>query len=68
VDKKTGQPIQTGLGSDITPSINHFMSLKKAELRGQERPGSYERALAAIWKSNPSWCQKANLPRPEEAI
>jgi hypothetical protein len=68
VDKKTGQPIQTGVGSANTPSINHFASLKKAELRGQERPGSYEKALADIWKKNPDWCQRANLPRPEEAI
>ena len=65
---KHGVPIPTGVGSDINQSINHFASLKKAELRGLERPGSYERALSDIWKKNPEWCRRADLPKPEEAI
>jgi hypothetical protein len=68
VDKKTGLPVQGGVGSDLNPSINHFASLKKRELQGHERPGSYERALSDIWKKNPEWCRRADLPKPEEAI
>jgi hypothetical protein len=65
---KAGNPIQQGIGSENNPSVNHLSSLKKRESLGQERPGTYEKALADTWARHPDWCAKANLPKPEEAI
>ena len=65
---KAGNPIQQGIGSADNPSTNHLAALKKRESLGQERPGSYEKALADVSRRHPDWCAKANLPKPEEAI
>lgn len=44
---RDGEPLQAGIGSPGNLNGNHFAALKKAEQNGRERPGSYEKAIAA---------------------
>jgi hypothetical protein len=60
---RNGKPIEQGVGSAANPSLNHFMALKKAEMAGVEAVGSYDRAVAALWKTDPARARKIGLPR-----
>ena len=54
-----GNWIEQGIGSKGHETINHFAALRKFE--GEE---SYRRAVAEIWKRDPSHAQKLGLPQP----
>jgi len=60
---KNGQPIQQGLGSEKNPSINHYAALKKAEQQGREAPGSWEKAVKALWRTDPEKARSLGLPQ-----
>lgn len=67
VDPKTGEPIPSGIGSAGNLNANHFAALLKAEQQGRERPGSYNKAVAVTWKSDPEAAKRCNLPPPLRA-
>jgi hypothetical protein len=52
--------------SDLASFANHFAALKKAERDGREAPGSYDAAVADLWRTNPALAEKINLPKPME--
>lgn len=58
-DLKSGAPIPNGVGSPGHETANHFASIKKYE--GDE---SYRRAVAELYKRDPSHAQKLGLPQP----
>ena len=58
-----GNYIEQGLGAPGFETGNHFAALKKAETAGTELPGSYDRAIAAIWKRDPKRAEQLRLPR-----
>jgi hypothetical protein len=57
-----GNFIEQGLGAKGRETANHFNALKKAEAMGVELPGTYDRAIADIWKRNPDHAKKIGLP------
>jgi hypothetical protein len=57
-----GNPIEQGLGAKGYETANHFAALKKAESQGLELPGTYDKALADIWKRDPERARKLKLP------
>jgi hypothetical protein len=61
---KHGHPIEQGIGSKGNETANHFQAIKKNEERGLELPGTYERMVAELWKSNPAYAEKLRLPKP----
>jgi hypothetical protein len=66
-DPKTGEYIQQGSGSRANPSRSHFDALKKAEQRGTERPGTWAREVADLWKRSPDIARRLALPEPDRA-
>jgi hypothetical protein len=61
---RNGKPIEQGVGSPGNESINHFISLKKAEQAGIEPFGSYDKAVAAMFKRDPERARKLGLQQP----
>ena len=60
--KKNGKRQEQGLGAKGHETANHFHALKKAEAMGAELPGTYDKAVAEIWKRDPDRAQKLGLP------
>jgi hypothetical protein len=59
---KHGEPIEQGMGAKGHETANHFAALKKAEAMGAELPGVYDKAIADIWKRDPTRAAKLRLP------
>lgn len=59
---RDGNWIEQGLGSKGHETANHFAALKKAEAMGIELPGTYDKALADIWKRDPKRAAALRLP------
>jgi hypothetical protein len=57
-----GNYIEQGIGAKGHETANHFTALKKAEAMGQELPGTYDKAVAEIWKRDPDRARKLRLP------
>jgi hypothetical protein len=62
VKDRHGNFVEQGLGAKGHETANHFQALKKAEAMGQELPGSYDRAVADLWKRDPARAQRLGLP------
>jgi hypothetical protein len=58
---KNGRPIEQGIGAKSRETLNHFAALKKAEASGQELPGTYDKAVAALVKRDPERAKKLGL-------
>jgi hypothetical protein len=56
-----GNPIEQGIGAKGRENLNHFRALQKAEAMGMELPGTYDRAVAEIWKRDPDRARKIEL-------
>lgn len=65
-DRK-GRPIEQGIGSRGRETRNHFDALKRSEQLKLEPPGSYDAAVAEIWKRDPKRAEKLQLPKPQKA-
>lgn len=65
-DKK-GNPIEQGIGSPGHETLNHFRALALAEQQGREAPGTYDAAVADIWKRDPERARKIGLHQPKKA-
>jgi hypothetical protein len=59
---RAGNPIEQGQGAAGHETGNHFAALKKAEAMGHELPGTYDKAVAALWKKDPDRARKLGLP------
>jgi hypothetical protein len=59
-----GAPIEQGLGAKGHETANHFTALKKAEAMGIELPGTYDKAVAELWKRDPDRAKKIGLRGP----
>lgn len=59
---RNGKFVEQGLGAKGFETANHFAALKKSEASGQELPGTYDKAVAEIWKRDPERAQKLGLP------
>jgi hypothetical protein len=57
-----GKRQEVGIGSKGHETVNHFAALKKNESLGLELPGTYDKAIAEIWKRDPERAQKLGLP------
>jgi hypothetical protein len=57
-----GRPIEQGHGARGHETANHFAALKKAEAMGVELSGTYDKAVAEIWKRDATRAQKLGLP------
>jgi hypothetical protein len=64
---RNGKWIPQGIGAKGFETGNHFASLKKAEQQGLEPPGSYDRAVAEIYRRDPDRARSIGLPPPERA-
>jgi hypothetical protein len=56
---RNGNFIQQGIGSPGHETVNHFAAIRKYE--GEE---SWKRAVAKLWKENPTHAAKLGLPQP----
>ena len=50
---KNGKFIEQGIGSKNHESLNHFTALLRAEQQGFEPAGTYNKAVADLWKPRP---------------
>ncbi len=62
---KHGDYIEKGLGTAGNETTGHFSALMNAELRGTEPRGTYQAALAEIWRRDPAHAKKLRLPKPQ---
>jgi hypothetical protein len=60
---RDGNWLEQGLGAKNNETANHFAALKKAEAMGLELPGTYDKALADIWKRDAKRAMTLRLPR-----
>ena len=65
---RNGKYIEQGIGSANNLSLNHFAALQKAEREGFEPAGSYKRAVAAAWKTDPKRAAAIGLPPPPTGV
>lgn len=65
-DRK-GEFIEQGIGSVGHETANHFAALLKAEQMGSEPEGTYQAALAEIWKRDPKRATQLRLPKVKVA-
>jgi hypothetical protein len=63
VKDRHGNYLEQGVGAKGHESANHFAALKKAEAMGIELPGTYDKAIAEIWKRDPERPPEARLAR-----
>lgn len=56
---------EDGKGAKGNETANHFAALKRAEIAGHEFPGTYDAAVAEIWKRDPQRAEKIGLPKPK---
>jgi hypothetical protein len=64
VKDRHGNWIEQGAGAKGRETANHFVALKKAEAMGIELPGTYDKAVAALWKRDAERARKIGLPAP----
>jgi hypothetical protein len=62
VKDRNGNYLEQGVGAKGHETANHFQALKKSEAMGVELPGTYDKAVAEIWKRDPERAQKLGLP------
>jgi hypothetical protein len=64
VRNRDGSYQEQGFGAKGRETSNHFAALKKAEAMGIELPGTYDRAVAEIFKRDPERAKKLGLQAP----
>jgi hypothetical protein len=64
---RDGRPVQQGLGSVGHENQSHFQALRKAEQRGQEPPGTYEKAVKEFFKRDRAKALAFGLIEPPRA-
>lgn len=61
-----GDPIEQGIGSPGNENVNHFRAMLQNEQRGINPKGTYDKAVADLWKRDPAKARKLQLPHPQK--
>ena len=64
VKNRDGSYQEQGIGAKGHETLNHYTSLKKAESMGLELPGTYDKAVAELWKRDPARAKAIGLMPP----